>query len=186
MKSSTVRPRCSAALRRRRSAWSSDAGGAAIRSSPTRPRWLLRWSAASSRTGTPRFTPKRRCTVASQYDNISAKPEPRTTAKQRADRDGMGGGTSWGLGRRDTAATSKLLSTQSRPSPTDRGRGDNPGHEGTASRRGYSLRSACGRRTGEPFGLTIGDEPAFDRSFGDGPQGGPNQRPEEQRTGADH
>jgi len=52
-----------------------------LRSSPTRPRWLLRWSAASSRTGTPRFTPKRRCTVASQYDNISAKPEPRTTAE---------------------------------------------------------------------------------------------------------
>jgi len=184
MKSSTVRPRCSAALRRRRSAWSSDAGGAAIRSSPTRPRWLLRWSPASSRT--PVLRPNADVRWRASTIISARSPSRGPLRKQRADRDGMGGGTSWGLGRRDTAATSKLLSTQSRPSPTDRGRGDNPGHEGTASRRGYSLRSACGRRTGEPFGLTIGDEPAFDRSFGDGPQGGPNQRPEEQRTGADH
>jgi hypothetical protein len=40
----------------------------------------------------------------------------------------------WGLGRRDTAAPSGLLSAASRSSPAGRGRGDNPGREGAAAR----------------------------------------------------
>jgi hypothetical protein len=49
-------------------------------------------------------------------------------------RNGMGGSTSYGLGRRDTAAPGGLLSAASRSSPAGRGRGDDPGREGTAAR----------------------------------------------------
>src|SRR5215469_11631036 len=56
--------------------------------------------------------------------------------------NGMGGGASSGLGPSGIVAIGNLLSTQSRPSPTDRRRGDDPGRKGSAPRRGCSLRSA--------------------------------------------
>jgi hypothetical protein len=42
----------------------------------------------------------------------------------------MGGGTPYGLGRRNNAAPSRLLSAASGTSPPDSGRRDDPGHEG--------------------------------------------------------
>jgi hypothetical protein len=81
----------------------------------------------------------------------------------------MGRGACQGLGRRDIAATGGLLPTAGRPSPTDRRRGDDPGCESTASRRGYSVRPACGCcRLWGVRGRGFVDDPVADRRERDG------------------
>ena len=62
-------------------------------------------------------------------------PSLRHGGATKEKRDGMGGSSSYGLGRGDTAARRGLLSAASSSSPAGRGRGHDQGREGTAARR---------------------------------------------------
>ena len=80
------------------------------------------------------YEERSRYTAAAQGDSLTLKrPEPEITAQPKGKQKWNGKRLLLGLGRRDTAAFGGLLSTQSRPSPTNRGKGDDWGHEGKAS-----------------------------------------------------
>jgi hypothetical protein len=62
------------------------------------------------------------CGTAKLYDTVATSAPSRN---HKANRHGMGRGSSYGLGRRAAVAPSGLLSAASRSSPASRGRSDN-------------------------------------------------------------